>query len=433
MTVTYPILIGLVMEQMLGITDTIFLGRVGETELGAAAIAGIGYLVLYMIGFGFSIGAQIIIGRRNGEGEFSKIGSIFRQGMFFLIILATIMVIFSEWLAPSVMKYAISSPHIMHAVTAYLKWRIPSLFFSFAAAMFRAVYIGTTKTKVLTYSSIIMLLSNMFLNWTLIFGHFGLPALGIEGAAIGSSMSEAISLAYLIIYTLRKLDLEKYGMERKFKFDKRELKDILSVSVWSMIQNFLSVFSWMIFFLLAEHLGEEAIAISNIVRNASGLIWMILTAFAITGSTLASNLIGEGRSSEVMPLIGRLLKISYAVIIPIMVVFFIFPGTIIRIFTNIPGLIDISIPSMLVMTASYVVSVPGIILFQAVAGTGNTQKAFILEVAALSIYVAYCYAIMYIIKADIAVCWTADSVYALATVIFCGLYLKSGRWKGKKI
>ena len=67
MRIAYPILISLLMEQMIGMTDTAFLGRVGEVELGAAAIAGIYYLAVFMMGFGFGIGAQILIARRNGE------------------------------------------------------------------------------------------------------------------------------------------------------------------------------------------------------------------------------------------------------------------------------------------------------------------------------------------------------------------------------
>ena len=59
--VAYPILISLVMEQMIGLTDTAFLGRVGEIELGASAIAIVYYTVLFMAGLGFSVGAQIII------------------------------------------------------------------------------------------------------------------------------------------------------------------------------------------------------------------------------------------------------------------------------------------------------------------------------------------------------------------------------------
>ena len=62
-TIAYPILISLIMEQLIGMTDTAFLGRVGEIELGASAIAGVYYLAIFMMAFGFSIGAQILLSR----------------------------------------------------------------------------------------------------------------------------------------------------------------------------------------------------------------------------------------------------------------------------------------------------------------------------------------------------------------------------------
>ena len=85
--IAYPILISLVMEQLIGMTDTAFLGRVGEIELGASALAGVYYMAIFMIAFGFSIGSQIVIGRRNGEGQYTQIGSVFYQGIYFLLFL----------------------------------------------------------------------------------------------------------------------------------------------------------------------------------------------------------------------------------------------------------------------------------------------------------------------------------------------------------
>ena len=66
-----PILVSVLMEHLIGMTDTAFLGRVGEVELGASALAGVYYLAIFMLGFGFSTGVQIMIGRRNGEGNYS--------------------------------------------------------------------------------------------------------------------------------------------------------------------------------------------------------------------------------------------------------------------------------------------------------------------------------------------------------------------------
>ena len=83
--IAYPILISLIMEQMIGITDTAFLGHVGEIELGASAIAGVYYLAIFMIGFGFTVGSQILIARRNGEGNYRAIGNIYHQEIDTLI------------------------------------------------------------------------------------------------------------------------------------------------------------------------------------------------------------------------------------------------------------------------------------------------------------------------------------------------------------
>ena len=93
--VAYPILISLVMEQMIGLTDTAFLGRVGEVELGASAIAIVYYTVLFMAGLGFSVGAQIIIGRRNGEGNFRDTGKVFWNGLYFLLGLGVVLITLS--------------------------------------------------------------------------------------------------------------------------------------------------------------------------------------------------------------------------------------------------------------------------------------------------------------------------------------------------
>ena len=119
-TISYPILISLIMEQMIGMTDTAFLGRVGEIELGASAIAGVYYLAIFMMAFGFSIGAQILIARRNGEGNYKEIGPIFYQGIYFLLAMAVILFTFSIVFSPYILKNIISSPHIYDAAESYI-------------------------------------------------------------------------------------------------------------------------------------------------------------------------------------------------------------------------------------------------------------------------------------------------------------------------
>ena len=431
--VAYPILISLVMEQMIGLTDTAFLGRVGEVELGASAIAIVYYMVLFMIGFGFSIGAQIIIGRRNGEGNFKETGKVFWNGLYFVLGLSGAIILLSELFTPWMMKFMVSSPAIYDAALSYVRWRLPGMVFAFCTAMFRAFYVGTTQTKTLTLNSVVMVASNVIFNYILIFGRCGLPALGITGAAIGSSLAELVSLIFFIVYTRLGCDRPKYGLDKPARFEKEELKSMMPVCVWTMIQHTVSIFTWLIFFLFIEHLGERPLAVSNIVRGVSGLIWVVLQAFSSTCSTLVSNLIGEGRQDKVMSLVKRILKLSYGIVGVIMLVICIYPETIARIYTDIPDLITASIPAMLVMTSSYLVNVGGQIFFLAVSGTGSTKTAFRLELVALFVYMVYCAVIIGWLKLDVAICWTAEHVYAGMLLICSWIYMKSGRWKNLKV
>ena len=431
--VAYPILISLVMEQMIGLTDTAFLGRVGEIELGASAIAIIYYIILFMIGFGFSIGAQIIIGRRNGEGRFEDTGKVFWNGLYFLLGLSAIIILTSEMVTPWMMKLLVSSEAVQSAAASYVSWRLPGMLFAFCTCMYRAFYVGTTQTKALTFNSVVMVLSNIVFNWILIFGHCGLPALGITGAAIGSSLAELVSLIFFVAYTRYRCDRTKYGLEKPARWDWNELKSMMPVCSWTMIQHVVSLSTWFIFFLYIEHLGERSLAISNIVRSVSGLLWMILSAFSSTCSTLVSNIIGEGHPEKVMSVVKRILKLSYAIIMAMALIFCLFPSVIISIYTDIPDLITATIPSMIVMCSAYALTVGGIIFFQAVSGTGSTNTAFVLELTALVIYIIYCTILIAWMKADVAICWTAEHVYAAVLLIISYAYIKSGRWKNRQI
>ena len=431
--VAYPILISLVMEHMIGLTDTAFLGRVGEVELGASAIAIVYYMVLFMIGFGFSLGAQIIIGRRNGEGNFRDTGKIFWNGLYFLLGLSGIIIVLSEIFSPWLMGMMVSSNTIYGAALSYIRWRLPGMVFAFMTTIFRAFYVGTTQTKTLTLNSVVMVLSNVIFNYILIFGKLGLPALGITGAAIGSSLAELVSLIFFVVYTRHRCDLKKYGLEKPAQFDFGEIRSMMPVCSWTMIQNTISISTWFIFFLYIEHLGERALAVSNITRSVSGLMWVVLSAFSSTCSTLVSNMIGEGHSDKVMSLIKRILKLSYGILFIMMALICLFPGIIARIYTDIPDLIQASIPSIIVMTSAYLFNVGGQVYFQAVSGTGSTKTAFKLEMIALTAYMIYCTVIIAVLKLDVAICWTAEHVYGLVLLICGWIYMRSGRWKNRRI
>jgi len=435
--ITLPILVALVMEELLGMTDTAFLGRVGEIELGASAIAGVYFTILYMLGFGFSIGVQIIIGRRNGEAcesgtGFGAIGRVFWQGVWFLAALALLTMVLSYFLTPPLLRGILQSENIYEAALVYVNWRIPGLLFAFLTALFRAFYVGICETKSLTWNSVVLVGSNILLDWVLIFGHWGAPAMGIKGAALASTIAEGISLLFFVVWAFFTAD-KKYGLQKMVKPVWKELKHIFSVASWVMLEYVLNVAVWLLFFLFIEHLGEEQLAIANIVRSISEVPFVFSAAFASTSATLVSNIIGEGHPDGVVPIIRRVIMLCTVTMLPLLAFFFLCPQLIISLFTDIPTLVQASVPTLKVMCVATAVTLPWNVYLQSVAGTGDTRVCLRFDAVALGIYAVYCIVIIGILKSSIAVCWTADGVYALCIWIQGVIYIRRKKWQNKQL
>ena len=168
--IAFPVMMSILIEQLINITDALFLGHVGDVELGASALAGIWFLAIYMPGFGFSLGLQVVIARRNGEQRYAETGKTFFQGLFFLLILAVLLCLLSKIFSPVLLKHLITSDDVYNAVIRYLDWRIWGLLFSFPFLALRSFLVGITQTKALNMAAFTAVLVNIPLNWLLIFG-----------------------------------------------------------------------------------------------------------------------------------------------------------------------------------------------------------------------------------------------------------------------
>ncbi|MGI6048733.1 MAG: MATE family efflux transporter [Petrimonas sp.] len=431
--ISLPILLSLMAQNIIQVIDTAFLGRVGEVELGASALAGIIYIAIYTIGFGFSMGAQILIGRRNGERNFDKIGEIVIQGILFLFVPAILLIaVFKFGFAASLMGL-FESDNVREAVSEYLDWRVYGFVFAFTNSAFRAFYIGIARTRVLTINSLVMALVNLVLDYGLIFGNFGLPKMGIGGAALASVIAEASSTLFFIIYIRKTVDLEKYGF-KKITFRWTIVKKVLDISIYMMLQYLLSIVTWMMFFVFIEnYLGERSLAVTNIVRSLYTIVTIPSHALGSTVNTMVSNTIGAGRQSEVLNLIKRVVLISLFSMLIIILIVAIAPRLMIHIYTNDLSLINDTVAPLYVLLTSLPFYAIGTVLFSSVSGTGNTQRALIYEIITLLGYVFYTWFIIVYLRLSVSWAWTTEHVYWGQLMLFSLLYLRSKKWMNKKI
>ncbi len=426
--ISLPILLGMIIHQMVGMTDTAFLGRVGAIELGASALAGVFYIMVFMLAAGFGIGVQIIISRRNGEKNFEKIGSVVYQGISFLFIAAIVIIAATFLFSPYILRQIISSDEVFRETLVYLNVRIYGLLFAFPMVIFRSFFIGITQTKVLTYNAIIILGINIALDYLLIFGKFGFPEMGIAGAALASVIAECFATVFFVIYILLNIDLKKYGFLNFIVYKITILKQILRLSVWTMLQYFISMATWFLFLIAIENLGEESLAISNILRNVSSFPFMIVAALGATANTITGNLIGEGLDSEVKKSSLRVVKLTYIAVLGLSVIMLAFPQTICRIYTDDLELIKKGLSAYYASFTTYITLVPGMILLSVISGTGKTKEAMYLEMVSLIAYTLNVWYVVIYLRADLYICWTCEHSYNILLSILTYIYLKRNKW-----
>ncbi|MEZ5083966.1 MAG: MATE family efflux transporter [Bacteroidales bacterium] len=431
--VSYPIILSLLAQNIIIIVDTAFLGHVGEAELGASAIGGLFYLSLFIIGFGFATGTQILIGRRNGEKQFTSIGNYVDHSIYFLLLLCLLLTVFSYNFSHHILGTILASEKIFQLSIDFMDIRIWGLGFAFINMTFRAFYIGITNTKYLTYSAVIMALVNITLDYLLIFGNFGFPQMGIQGAAFASVVAELISSVFFISITLLRVDRNKYKLFYFPGLSLNVIKKIFNVSFFVMLQYFFSIFSWYMFFIILEQTGERPLAISNILRGMYMIFTIPIFSLGSAANTMVSNLLGENNADHVIPTIKRISKISFLSILGLILFGLLFTEPFISIYTNDPSLMmETKAPFYVVLGVMVIFSV-AMIIFNGVSGTGNTRISLLIELVTMLIYLALAYTLAVIFSLPITYVWFSEFVYFLLLGVLSIFYLKFGKWKYKVI
>ena len=431
--ISYPIILGMLAQNVINVTDVAFLGRVGEVELGASAIGGLFYIVIFMLGLGFGSGAQILMARRNGEKNYAQIGSIMDHSLYFLVGMAVLIFFSIRFIAPSILGTLISSPAVYAKTMEFLHFRIIGLVFAFIIVIFRSFYIAITRTLWITLTAVIMAIVNVILAYGLIFGRLGFPQMGIAGAGLASSISEAVAAIVFILITFRQNDLKKYCLFRFPKLDKHVISTTFNVSVFVMLQFFISLSAWFIFFLIIEKLGERSLAISNIIRAAYMMFMIPAMGFSITTNSLVSNAIGAGRIDLVIPIIRKITRFSMLATLAIILISAPLARPIIRVFTNNPDLVNDTLASYYVLMGVMIFFAFTNVIFNGVSGTANTRMALLIEAITLAFYLATAYILAVHLHLPVAMVWLSELAYFIVLGILSIFYLKFGNWRNKKI
>lgn len=430
-----PISAAILVPQINFFTNNIFLGWLGKTELGAAGVTGVYYLIFGAIGFGLNNGLQALIARRAGENRTEEIGKLFSQGIRVALIISAIGILLTWFLAPWIFNQVLRNPEDKARIIDFLKIRIWGLPFLYIYQMRNALLVGTNQSRYLVIGTIAETVTNIVLDYGLIFGKLGMPEMGFNGAAYASVIAEATGMFVVLGVIHMKGFGQRFHLYNNLGFDRENTKLLLVQSSPLIFQYAISIISWEFFFILIERNATHVddLAISNTMRNIFGLFGVSTWAFAATSSTMVSNIIGQKRHDEVQTLIGRIVSISTGIAVVVCILLNIFNREVIGIFSTDEGFREHALPVLRVVSVALILMSFSTVWLNAVVGTGNTRVNLAIEFFTIILYCIYVYLVLEKYKMGITWGWGSEMIYWTSIFALSYAYLRSRRWRNKVI
>ena len=429
--VALPMMVSGFIQSIVMITDSSLISRFSTEAFVAVGNGGLLYVTMYMCLIGMADGAQIIIARRIGQERQSEIGRIFGTTVITHFLLASLFFLLLYFLMPDIIL-SYSKNQLIGALQGdFIHIRSFALFFAMITLSIQAFFIATGKTWVVLIAALITASSNMVLGYGLILGNLGFPRLGVEGAALASTIADGLGMLFLIVYLSFSEERKRYKLYQYFSFDGKSMLELLKIGSPLMLQGFFALGTWSLFFTWLEQKGQFDLTVSQNIRSIYFLAFVPIWGFAGTTKTYISQYLGH-KTYVAIPIIQK--RIQFLTVIFLLISFhgaILYPETLVRLINPEEEYIAKSAEILRLVSVSILLYGMVSVYFQTIHGSGNTLHSMIIEFLTVGIYAVFSYLFIKGWNLDIYWIWTVEYIYFGILGLFSISYLRLFKWKNK--
>ncbi|MDO8967263.1 MATE family efflux transporter [Algoriphagus sp.] len=290
----YPVMLSQLGQVSVGVADSMMVGRLGALPLAAASLGNSIFFVLMMFGIGISMGITPLISIAEGKGKIKRISRLFTHGLW--INLATSILLTAIVLGLSQGLFFLNQPEdVVVLAIPYLLIITASLIPMMVFQTFKQMAEGLSQTKQAMYITIFCNLINIFLNWVLIWGYLGAPALGLNGAGLATLISRILMMVLMGAYILFSKRYQIYQFSLSIRNASLPMiYRILKIGVPTGFQFIFEVSAFSAAAIMMGWIGVNALAGHQIALNLASISYMMATGLATAGMIRVSNQIGKG-------------------------------------------------------------------------------------------------------------------------------------------
>lgn len=362
-----PTIGGMMSQNLLNLVDTAMVGT-----LGPAALAGVGFAsFLNFFAFagiaGLATAVQAIAARRYGEGRYGEVALPLNGGLFLAAVIGVPLAALLIFTAPWYFPLLNSDPEVVKEGLPYLQLRLLGIVAVAMNFCFRGYWNAISQARVYMYTLLVMHAFNIVLNYGLIFGNFGLPALGAKGAGIGTTLSIWLGSLWYLYYASR--HQRGHGFLRRLP-DRQQLRDLLKLGLPSSMQQMFFAAGFAVLFWIIGKVGTAELAVANVLVNITLVAILPAMGFGIAAASLVGHALGRNDLHDAHRWAWDVVKLGSLVFILLASPMLLAPREVLSLFLHDAHLLDLGEWPLRLVGFGIAVDGVGLILMQALLGAG---------------------------------------------------------------
>lgn len=428
--IALPIVIQNFISSFLNMIDTVMVGKLGEYEIASVGIANQYFFFFNMVLFGMCAGCGVFISQFWGKKDIKNIKRILGIGLISAIVISGAFMFFGFLMPTKIIALFNNDPKVIDLGAKYLRIVIYSYLFTGITFVYNYSLRSIGNTIKPMMISAVALLCNAFFNYVFIFGKFGAPAMGVEGAALATLIARIVELVIFLIYI--------YGRKEVLAASLGEMTDFSAQFIIKAYRTILPVIlndmCWglgsLVYSAVYGRMGTQAVAAIQICNTITNLFMVVIFGMSSAAAVMVGNSIGAGDEDIGMDYSRRFSFLSVAAGIVLGLLLAASSPYLLNIFNISSRVRNDSQIILYIVSAILFIRVYDVILIVGILrGGGDAKSAFVIEA-----FTMWCIGVPLTIVGAFVFKFPVYAVYALAILeeiakgIIGGMRLKSGKW-----
>ncbi len=434
--IAVPVVISHMSQTLVGLVDTFMVGRISVEALAATGLAGVAIWMVLGAAGELATGTQVITSRRFGEKRFGEAVLTLRESLLLALALGGVLTLLCLWLVEPYFRIVLTDPAdpLMPLCSEYTRLRLLALAPFLVISALKGYFNGIGDTKEHMRISLVVNLSNIFLNWVFIYGHLGSPAMGVAGAGLASTVATALgALLFLDRLRIRRV-FREHAMRVLGAVRPADLRQLVALSSPAAVQTFLTMAGFTFFTSFMHRVGLVEVAATNLIINVMSVSFMPGFAIGIAASTMIGQDLGAGRLQQAREDGDTAQQLAMLMMSALGLLFLLIPETLLGVFTEDAGVIQAGKPALQLMGLVQAIDAMAMTTAGCLRGSGMTLFVMWAEIGINWLFfIPFTAVAVILFEAGIVTAFAGLALYLLFLAILLQWQWRGNRWQEVKV